>query len=171
MRWSGGPVQLKLSGDIGLTRSVKESNHCWNITLCEVSGGIGLTRSAKDQTTVATAEPMISALVRWTRPTDLKLSGDIGLDRAAKDSNHCGPNTSHEPSGDIVLTRSAKESNHCCTITVTVRTRVVGLCLESVDATALTAVSDMTKAKTILQEGHALQGKMIQKVWRRSGFF
>ena len=85
---------------------------------------------------------MISALVRWTRPTDLKLNGDIGLDRAAKDSNHCGPNTSHEPSGDIVLTRSAKESNHCCTITVTVRTRVVGLCLKSVDATALTAVSN-----------------------------
>ena len=54
---------------------------------------------------------------------------------------------------------------------MTVRTRVVGLCLESVDATALTAVSVMTKAKTILQEGHALQGKMTQKVWRRAGFF
>ena len=54
---------------------------------------------------------------------------------------------------------------------MTVRTRVVGLCLESVDATALTAVSDMTKAKTILQEGHALQEKITQKVWRRAGFF
>ena len=54
---------------------------------------------------------------------------------------------------------------------MTVRTRVVGLCLENVNATALTAVSDMTKAKTILQEGHALPGKITQKVWRRACFF
>ena len=31
---------------------------------------------------------MISALVRWTRPTDLKLSGDNGLTQSAKESNH-----------------------------------------------------------------------------------
>ena len=116
---------------------------------------------------------LIPRSVRWSGgpEADRKLSGDIGLTRSAKESNHCCTNTLHEPSGDIGLTRSAKESNHCCTITVTVRTRVVGLCLESVDATALTAVSVMTKAKTILQEGHALQGKITQKVWRRAGFF
>ena len=54
---------------------------------------------------------------------------------------------------------------------MTVRTRVVGLCLEKVDVTALTAVSVMTKTKTILQEGHALQGKRDSKVWRRAGSF
>ena len=31
---------------------------------------------------------MISALVRWTRPTDLAQSGDNGLNRTAKESNH-----------------------------------------------------------------------------------
>ena len=65
-------------------------------------------------------------------------------------------------------TRSAKESNHYCAIIVTARSRVVGLCLKSVDAAALTAVSNgLTKARTIfLRVTHSREK---EKVWRRVG--
>ena len=55
---------------------------------------------------------MISALVRWTRPTDQKLSGDNGLNRTAKESKPLLHYNVREACGDNGQTKSAKESNH-----------------------------------------------------------
>ena len=63
-------------------------------------------------------------------------------------------------SSDIGLTRSAKELNHYCAITVTARSRVVGLCHKSVDASSDSCVKPFDKSTDNLFEGHAQQGKM-----------
>ena len=65
-------VEAKNSGDIGLNGSAKVSNHSNTTTMHEASGDIGLTKAAKESNhSGGYTSTMISALVRWTRPTDL----------------------------------------------------------------------------------------------------
>ena len=80
-------MEAKNGGDIGLNGSAKESNHSNTSTMHEASGDIGLTKAAKESNhSGGYTSTMISALVRWTRPTDQKPSGDIGLNGSAKGS-------------------------------------------------------------------------------------
>ena len=90
VRWTR-PTDLKLSGDNGLKGEPKNQTTVAQTTNARGASLMGGTMDSlyqpKDPTTAKrTTDFMISALVRWTRPTDQKPSGDIGLNGSAKGS-------------------------------------------------------------------------------------
>ena len=90
VRWTR-PTDLKLSSDNGLKGEPKNQATVALTTNARgaslMSGTMDKLYQPKDPTTVKmTTDFMISALVRWTRPTDQKQTGDNGLNRSAKGS-------------------------------------------------------------------------------------